>query len=47
MLPDKGDETIANTLYILLIAAEFLLQNHFLVLDAFDYDGNIEQHDYK
>ena len=47
MLPDKGDESIANTLYILLIAAEFLLQNHFLVLDAFDYDGNIEQHDYK
>ena len=38
MLPDKGDEPIANTLYILLVAAEFLLQNHFLVMYALDYD---------
>ncbi len=46
-LPDKGDEPIANTLYILFVAAEFLLQNHFLVMYALNYDWHIEQHDYK
>ena len=45
MLPNKWNEPIANMLYILLIAAEFLFQNHFLVLYALDYDGDVEQHD--
>ena len=47
LLPDKGDEPIANTVYILFVAAEFLLQNHFLVMYALNYDWYVEQHDYE